>query len=686
MDDAGGTPPENPDAGLGSTEADRGEDAEARARQQKARAEALVAEAHIGSRSGTILVLDDEAIIRAIVTHILEAAGYRVLTANDGHAAVEVLRREPVDLLLSDGGHPGPSGVELHQLVDSVQPGVAVLWMSNDDYLHLGLDAHFIHKPFTGEELLTAVDKALSDGFSRTVSDFSPDATFMCDPTGRILDANRTACERLRYSRAELLTMTLADITAPELAVVLPERMTELLSQGSVCFETAHRGRDGVVFPVEINATLVDPNWRKTIVASARDISARKRAEAERSETEARQRQEERLEAFARLAGGMALDFNNLLTVIIGYTELALEELPADDGSPADPAKIREVRGDLEQIGKAADRMLGLTRQMLTFARRIPVQPQVVDLGELVRGMEPTLTRIIGEKVKLVTVTPEGTGSVMADPGQIELALVNLATNARDAMPDGGTLTIEVAEFEAAPTQTSPQAGPLVRLSVTDTGADMDAETISHVFEPYSTTKHYRNLRLTLAAVFGIVRQAGGDIRATSEPGHGTTFTVSLPRVAGTTGDGSGPPLAGSSEGRRTGTILILEDDAAVRRFASHVLETQGYRVLTAEHGDSAIELLKREPVQLLITDAIHPGPTGSELASKVAAAQPGTPLLHMFGSGTKEQWVRHGWLQPGGHFLRKPFTRDALVAAADKAIATATPPNRRRQGQRRSS
>ena len=357
MDDARRALPEHPETALGSTEADTSEDAEERARQQKARAEALVAEAHLGGRSGTVLVLDDEAVIRFFVTHILKPAGYRVLTAADGNAAVEAFRREPVSLLLSDLGHPGPTGVELHRLLDSIQPGVAVLWMSTPDYWKIERDGLFIAKGFTPEQLLAAVDSALSDGFFRTVSDFGPDAIFMFDPTGRILDANRTACQRLGYSRADLLTMTLADIMAPEFAAVLPERIAELMSQGSACFETAHRGRDGAVFPVEINATLVDANWRKAIVAVARDIGARKQAEAERAEIEARQRQTEKLEAVARLAGGVSHDVNNTLAAIRGLTGLALADLPPNDGSPADPDKVREMREYLEQINKAADRL-----------------------------------------------------------------------------------------------------------------------------------------------------------------------------------------------------------------------------------------------------------------------------------------------------------------------------------------
>jgi two-component system, cell cycle sensor histidine kinase and response regulator CckA len=211
-----------------------------------------------------------------------------------------------------------------------------------------------------------------------------------------------------------------------------------------------------------------------------------------------------------------------------------------------------------------------------------------------------------------------------------------------------------------------------VTLSVTDTGAGMDAEVIRHVFEPYATMND-REMGLTMAMVYGIVRGAGGGIGVTSEPGHGTTFTVSLPRVAGTTIDGSGSQLTAAAGGPRTGTILIVEDQAAVRHFASRVLKTAGYRVLTAEDGDSAIELLRQEPVQLLLSDGVHPGPMGPELASKLVTIQPGTPLLWMSGWGSEDDWVRAGWFAPGGHFLRKPFTYQALLEAVDKAIAAGT-------------
>jgi signal transduction histidine kinase/ActR/RegA family two-component response regulator len=404
-----------------------------------------------------------------------------------------------------------------------------------------------------------------------------------------------------------------------------------------------------------------------------RDKSARDRAdeayersglEAERIDLRDQLRQAQKMEAIGQLAGGIAHDFNNLLTTIRGNASLALTELPPGEGP----------REDLEQIQQAADRAASLTRQLLAFARRTALRPEAVDLGAIVRGLEPMLSRLIGEDISLIAITPASSGCVMADAGQIEQVIVNLAVNARDAMPDGGTLIIATADIEMAEateaTEDDLPAGPMTTLSVTDTGVGMDAETLSHMFEPFFTTKGLgKGTGLGLAMAYGIVRQSGGTVMASSKPGRGSIVTVFLPRVEGPAPAAPEPPHQPAIETSRTGTILVVEDDSGVRRFASRVLKAAGYRVLTASDGATAIEASDGETVQLLLTDVVLPGISGSGVASRLAAIQPDIRVLHMSGNPFKGI-VHDGVLDPDIHFLAKPFTAEALLAAVKTVMA----------------
>lgn len=405
--------------------------------------------------------------------------------------------------------------------------------------------------------------------------------------------------------------------------------------------------------------------------ASDRHGSALDRADAaaerevldtERTALEAQLRQAQKMEGIGLLAGGVAHDFNNLLTVIRGNATLALAAMPPGEGP----------REDLEQIVEAADRAAGLTSQLLAFARRTVMKPQVVELSTIVRLLEPMLRRLIGEDVMLVT-TSDGAGFVMADPGQIQQVIVNLVVNARDAMPDGGRLTIETADIEKTDPTDSPSqaesAGPMTILSVTDTGVGMGAETMEHLFEPFFTTKGPgKGTGLGLATVYGIVHQSGGTITARSQLGHGSTFTVHLPRVATTTAVSAGPPRSTAIEAARSGTILIVEDDTGVRRFASRVLEAAGYRVLTASDGATAMAASAGTPVRLLLTDVVMPDMNGRTVAAKLAAGQPGMQVLYMSGY-PDNNIVRHGVLEADIDLLPKPFTAEALLSAVDNAM-----------------
>ena len=497
----------------------------------------------------------------------------------------------------------------------------------------------------------------------RTLFENAGDLIFMLDDaTGKAIEVNRAACDRLGYSRAELMAMSLLDLAPPEYTATVAEHLKSVFERGEFQFETALTRRGGESVPVEMRITLVEVEGRLALLGIARDISDRKRAEAERTALEDQLRQAQKMEAIGRLAGGIAHDFNNILTAIRGNASLALAELPPGDGP----------RDDLEQIERGADRAAALIRQLLAFARRTVLQPEVVDLSAIVQRLEPMLRRLIGEDILLETIAPDFAGRVIADPGQIEQVIVNLSVNARDAMPDGGKLTIEVAEQRPARGGREGLTAPAgaMTLSVTDDGIGMDAATMEHLFEPFFTTKGpNKGTGLGLATVYGIVQSSGGKVTARSEPNRGSTLTVYLPRVEAAVGKGGQAPSTAPAGNTRTGMVLVVEDDSGVRRFASRVLEKAGYTVLTAEDGAAAVALSADEPIQLLLTDMVMPGMSGRDVAARLASARPGLRIVYM--SGHAEKGIVHdGVLEPGLEFLAKPFTAEALLTAVDAAMA----------------
>jgi PAS domain S-box-containing protein len=368
--------------------------------------------------------------------------------------------------------------------------------------------------------------------------------------------------------------------------------------------------------------------------------------------------QARKMEAIGRLAGGVAHDFNNLLTAIIGYSELLLGEL-----NPYDPR-----RGDVEEINKAADRAAVLTRQLLAFSRKQVLQPQVLDLNTTVSNMEKMLRRLIGEDIDLVTILDPALGQVKADPGQIDQVLMNLAVNARDAMPRGGKLTIETMnaylDENYARQHVDVQPGSYVMLAVSDTGLGMDEETLSHLFEPFFTTKDVgQGTGLGLSTVYGIVKQSGGHLWVYSEPGQGTTFKVYLPRVeeAAEAAQRIQVPTE-SLQGREI--VLLVEDADVVRDLARLVLLQRGYTVLEARDGEEAIQICEQHegPVHLIVTDVVMPGGmSGRQLAERLATLRPEMKVLYMSGY-TDNAIVHHGVLEPGMAFLQKPFAPEALA------------------------
>jgi signal transduction histidine kinase len=389
--------------------------------------------------------------------------------------------------------------------------------------------------------------------------------------------------------------------------------------------------------------------------AYVRDLTERKRVEAALQVSEERFRQAQKMEAIGRLAGGVAHDFNNLLVVILSYSDLLLR----------DAAPGSEAHEGLTEIHRAGERAAALTQQLLAFSRKQVLQPRLLDPNHLVAGMEKLLKRLIGEDIDLVTVLDSGVGRVKADPGQLEQVLLNLAVNARDAMPDGGKLTVETANVEidqaTARLQGGVQAGRYVLVAVSDTGVGMDDGTRARIFEPFFTTKEQgKGTGLGLAMVYGIVQQSGGHLTVYSEPGHGTTFKIYLPLVDAPAA--AEAPAAEPALPRGRETVLVVEDEASVRGLVGQVLRGKGYTVLEASQGEEALAIVESHPgpIHMMLTDVVMPVMSGRQLADRVAQIRPGMRTL--FASGYPDGAItRHGVLTEGTAFLQKPFTPDRL-------------------------
>jgi signal transduction histidine kinase/CheY-like chemotaxis protein len=383
------------------------------------------------------------------------------------------------------------------------------------------------------------------------------------------------------------------------------------------------------------------------------DISARKRAEAALRESEEQLRQSQKMEAIGRLAGGVAHDFNNLLTAIGGYSSLALLELPADDPR----------REYLEEIQRAGERGASLTKQLLASGRKQVLSPKLLDLNALVDELTNLLRRVIGEDIELHWQRAPGPAAVFADAGQLEQVIMNLAVNARDAMPDGGTLAIASSSVQLEPGDARAPEGRYILLSVSDSGHGMDEETMARMFEPFFTTKDPgKGTGLGLSTVYGIVQQLSGSIRARSAPGRGTRFEIYLPErdrnALAEYPESLAAPAKGGAE-----TVLLVEDESQVRKLVYEVLQSRGYRVVTAKDAVEAVPLEENFPdrIDLLITDVVMPGMSGRELAQHLAATRPETKVLFISGY-TDDALLRHGPTTPGTGFLQKPFALEDLL------------------------
>jgi PAS domain S-box-containing protein len=518
------------------------------------------------------------------------------------------------------------------------------------------------------EQRRTQAELRRSDERYRLIAENTTDVIWLLDLQSRRFTYVSPAVTRLLgYSPEEFATVSLPEFLTPEgfayCARLLAEGPAALEAGDESMLRLVHRldmvRKDGTVVPTEITTSVL-PNERvraAQVLGVTRDIS-------ERLQAEARLMQAQKMESVGRLAGGVAHDFNNLLTVINGYSRLVLGQLTAGD----------PLRERVDEILAAGERAAGLTQQLLAFSRKQVLKPRLLDLNRVLHKMQPMLGRLLGEDVALRVELAAESATICADPHQLEQVVMNLAVNSRDAMPKGGELSIRTGDVEWGKSDAWPRpgarAGSYVLLAVSDTGQGMSEETRRHIFEPFFTTKEVgKGTGLGLSMVLGIVEQSGGYIEVESVPGQGATFRIYLPRVAGEPED-SGKPEAGPAMGGKE-TVLVVEDQAEVRKYAAAALRVHGYRVIQAGSAEEALEICEREHgrIGLLLTDVVMPNLSGKELERQVAERWPAIKVLFMSGY-SEDAIVQHGGMETGTKLIQKPFSPGELAHKVVEMLA----------------
>lgn len=689
-----------------------------------------------GDAAAALIVDDDEDDVE-ILADLLTDAGYQCAFARDAHQArCEIAQRE-FSLALVDVMLPGETGLELVEELASRSPRLAVVMVTGMDdrsmaerALRSGVYGYLI-KPFRPTELLVTIANAVyrlslesqRDAFERELEqqlarqaeelrvaleqldravreemisesearfrgllEAAPDAILVVDRGGVVMLINAQAERLFGYSREDMEGQPI-ELLVPESRNAIHPVLEELhvsdrrrppMGDGS---QLVGRRSDGSEFPAEISLSAIETPEGVFVSASVRNITERLRAQAEREELRAvaeRERmqmrllQAQRLESLGQLAGGVAHDFNNLLSAILNYAAFTREEVDASV-TAGDQPDWPSLRADVVQIEKAAQQAAQLTRQLLAFARREPVNLVNLSINDVIGEVDQLLRRTLGGHVEFVTSPGEDLWPVTVDRGQIEQVLLNLAVNARDAMPNGGTLRIETANVrvdqEYASGRPGLMPGEYVSLKVSDTGTGMPREVADRVFEPFYTTKASgEGTGLGLATVYGIVQQAAGHIEVVSEEDSGTMFSILLP--ASPSADVEPPPVLATAPGGNGETVLLVEDQEVVRNVAERLLSRNGYEVLTADSGPAALALLKETgaSIDLLLTDLVMPHMFGQELAQRVTEERPGVATVYM--SGNAQPTIEAGQSLNGEVILiQKPFTETELLSKLREAL-----------------
>jgi len=576
------------------------------------------------------------------------------------------------DAILSDHNIPGFSGWEALELAQRARPDVPFILVTGSldeetavRYLKGGAADYILKDRLVrlGPAVLEALERARQrealrrqERLLRQIIDANPSLIFVKDWDGRFVLVNEATAQVYGTTVAALVGKTDADFNpnVEEVAHflrhdrdVMSSGQPKVIAEEAVTNPTTRETRWFQTIKMPLRSR---EEGTATLLGVSTEITERKRLEEQLL-------QSQKMEAVGQLAGGVAHDFNNILTAIVGYTDLLAAELGTN---------VQQLE-DLEEIRKAARRAAALTRQLLAFSRKQVLEPRIIDVNGVVSNLDKMLRSLISENIELKTVLADDLAAARADPNQIEQVIMNLAINARDAMPEGGTVTIETRNATLddayAAQHVSVIPGAYVMLAVTDTGCGMDEKTQSRIFEPFFTTKPPgRGTGLGLSTVYGIVKQTGGNIWLYSEPGKGTTFKIYLPAIAALPEDiGKVAPADALPHGG--GTVLVVEDDEQLRRLTHRALASQGYTVLEADRGSTALDIARRHKghIDLLLTDVIMPDTNGRKLAETIRAARPGLRVLYM--SGYPDGAIAsHGMLEPGVAYLPKPFTTEAVA------------------------
>jgi PAS domain S-box-containing protein len=630
----------------------------------------------------SILFADDDGVGRSALSTLLRSQGFEVWEAATGKEALRRVKDHP-DLVLLDVRLPDASGLDLCRQIkaDPATATAPVLLISgcfvNSRDRVSGLEGGadgYLTKPVEPDEVAAQIRALLrvrqaedalrhSEARFRAIIEKSFEAVFLLAADGTVRYASPSSVRILGYSPEELVGRNGFELIHPDDRRGVEAAFAKELQKADATVTAVYRGRhrDGSWRWLEAAGTnLLDDPDVQAIVGNYHDITERRRLEEQL-------RQSQRQEAVGRLAAGVAHDFNNILTVITGFADMALYQLPPES----------DVCDLVTEIQNAAGRAVSLTRQLLAFGRKQMLQPKVLDLNALVTDLTRMLRRLLSEAIDLTLSLEPALGRVKADPGQLEQVVVNLAVNARDAMPHGGHLNIRTANVDLAGDNPDIRPGPYVMLAVKDSGCGMTAAVRDHIFEPFFTTKEVgKGTGLGLATVYGIIKQSGGHIEFDTQVGSGTTFRVYLPRVDEAVREE--PTSSGMNWAPRgTETVLLVEDDESVRSLARQVLHGLGYSVLEAVDGAAALRLAERYAgeIHLLLTDVVMPVMGGRQLAERLAASRPATRVL--FASGyTEDEVIRHGISAAKMNFIQKPYAPAALAqkvrAVLDGPKATA--------------
>ena len=626
-----------------------------------------------------ILIIDDDPNLRKTLSGIIEMKGYGALSAADGKNGLAIIEGNPVSLVLIDLGLPDIPGVDLLKRIKALYPLTQAIILTGHATLDSAIEAtnlgafSYLKKPFDIDQLMLQIQRAIEkqqvEEKMRLLTEMAADAITIIDHEGSILFWNPAAERIFGYPASEAMGNPFQRLIAPErlhdayLREMLKDRGTGMISSTNRAVELAAVRKDGSEIPVEVSFSTTLLHKERHSIAIIRDISERKQAEEEKRVLEQQLRQAQKMEAIGQLAGGIAHDFNNILMSIVGFSNLMKMKLEYDD----------PLNSDIDHILAASERAANLTRSILAYSRKQLLNRKHTDLNEIFRNWQGFLRRVINEDVELVTNLSDAPLNILADSQQIEQVLMNLATNARDAMPFGGCLTIETRSFnmdnQFIASHGFGTPGSYAAFTLTDSGIGMDAQTKNSIFEPFFTTKEVgKGTGLGLSVAYGIIKQHDGYIDCESAPGKGTTFRVYLPTIDESVRE-EGESISISMP-RGSETILLAEDDAEARNLSKCYLERFGYRVVEASDGEEAVAQFRmhKDEISLALLDVIMPRLNGREVFNRIRQIKPDIKVVFMSGY-TSDVLQKEDIEATGADVLLKPSVFKDLLMKIRKSL-----------------